>query len=402
MARDEPDPWILAARACEALGQLEDQARFARTAAARPGGLVAPHRRDQLQEQVLATALYRGEPQPGVGIAGHVGALVRRVPAHPLPLDDDAPRLRTIAINLLRAGRGDDLGALLEPRAEEVLPGCAAVLHALLAELGVSVEDDGEPEFILIGGAGRSGTTLFRAMLGAHPRLHCGPEVKLVPVICQLRADWWRSLGPELAEAGIDEPRLDAAVRAFVRALLEGLGAPGQRVAEKTPHNLLHMAYLGRLFPRARFLHVIRDGRAVAASLVQQRWVDPKTGAPLWYCADLPSAARYWRDMILAVHSQAAAVPGRYLEVRYEALVSEPEATMRRVLAFLGERWSPEVLRHHEAGAMLSSRESSTEAVRAAVHGRAVDTWRGRLSEAEVASVEEVAGEVLGALGYVE
>ena len=403
MIRAEPDPWILAARACEALGQLEDQARFLRTARARlEVGFVALHRDTQLREQIQAADLYRGEPRPGDGVTGRVGALVLHVPAETLLAAGVGPRLRIIAKNLLRIGRARDFAALLEPRAEEVLPGCEALMRDLLADLDLDIEDDGEPDFVLIGGAGRSGTTLFRAMLGAHPRLYCGPEVKLIPVVCQLRQDWLRTLGPELAEAGIDEPRLDVAVRAFVRALLENLGAPGQRVAEKTPHNLLHMAYLGRLFPNARFLHILRDGRAVAASLVQQRWLDPHTGAPVWYCADLASAARYWRDLVIAVRQQAPTVPGRYLEVRYEDLVREPEPTLRRVLAFLGERWDPAVLRHHEAGAVLSGRESSSEAVRAAVHGRAVEKWRERVSAQEEAAIVEVAGEVLRGLGYVE
>ncbi|MCB9689969.1 MAG: sulfotransferase [Alphaproteobacteria bacterium] len=94
------------------------------------------------------------------------------------------------------------------------------------------------------------------------------------------------------------------------------------RVAEHTPHNVLHAAWLGRLFPRARFVHLIRDH------------ADPDADADALYRATVVSAAR----------EQAEAIPGRYLEVRQEDLEAAPRATMAQVLAFLGEPWDDAVL----------------------------------------------------------
>ena len=189
-------------------------------------------------------------------------------------------------------------------------------------------------------------------------------------------------------------------MRAFVGQLLVGSAPEGKRVAEKTPHNLLHMGMLGRLYPRARFIHIVRDGRAVSASLVRQRWMDPATQEPIWYCKDLEGASRYWVDVVASVRQQAAQVPGRYLEMRYEDLVQDPRTAMRQVLAFLGEPWSEDVLSHEESQVVLSELEASTAAVRAPVNLLAVNRWRSQLSEHDLSKIDARAGALLERLGY--
>lgn len=395
-----PDPWVIAAEACVLLGELNDMAALLRRALQlRDAGYVNPARHEGLLALCAEAALYEGRPRPGPGVAGALGALAARVPEmEPGPTHPEG--VERIALNLVRCGQPQLLDACFGPRAEALLPGVGARVTQALRAQGIELEDDGEPEFVFIGGAGRSGTTLFRAMLGAHPGVHCGPELKLVPVLCTLREQWQASMGADLAAAGVGEEVLDAAVRAFVSQLLSG-SAPGRtRVAEKTPHNLLHMAYLGRLYPRARFIHLVRDGRAVAASLLRQHWVDPTTGGALWYCKDPEGASRYWVEVVAAIRQQAHTVPGRYLELRYEDLVTEPRAAMRRVLAFLGEPWSEAVLRHEESAVLLSEREASSEAVRAPVHLEAVARWRGQLSQGDLDRMDQRTSAMLERLGY--
>jgi len=271
--------------------------------------------------------------------------------------------------------------------------------RTLLVAMEAVTED--EPSFAFIGGAGRSGTTLFRAMLHAHPRFHCGPEAKLVPMLAQQHEDWQASLGSTLAQAGIDPPLMERALRAYLQTLLTGLGPPGLRVAEKTPHNVAYIALLARIFPRARFIHLLRDGRAVATSLVRQDWTDSATGQPMPYCRDLESAARYWMDVVLRARQQSSHALGRVLELRYEDLVRAPEATMRRALEFLGEPWDAAVLEHDRCSDLvLPAGESSSGEASQAVYSGAVDRWREQLDPSQVASIEAVAGGLLQALGY--
>ena len=406
MAEERPDPWLLAALACEAMGDIAEVGILAKRAMELVDkGFVSHHRTARLAELSAMCGLYEGpvaEAPPSW--AGVVALLSRRpLPAAPAvsPRPSDG-QLRTLVLSLLHADRVDLLETLFEARAEYVVPGITALVREVLATLGISAEDDGEPDYLFIGGAGRSGTTLFRAMLAAHPRIHCGPEAKLVPAMCAMREAWWRSMGRDLQEAGVSPQILDDATRGFLDALMKGLGGDSPRIAEKTPHNVVHTETLARLFPRARFIHVVRDGRAVVASLLEQDWMDPSTGERLAYCQDAGAAADYWATVVSEARRQGAGVPGRYMEVRYEELVSDPRGVMERVLAWLGEPWDERVLEHERAGVALSSREASTPQVVNAVHTASLEKWRRKLSPAQQRVVAERAGRVLRALGYVE
>lgn len=254
---------------------------------------------------------------------------------------------------------------------------------------------------IFIGGVPRSGTTLFRAMLHAHPHLHCGPERKLVAPMVRAHRQWWAAFGSMLPEANVSRDTLEAAGGAWLRELLRRSTPPGLRPAEKTPNVLLFTTELARMLPEARFIHVVRDGRAVAASLVRQDWVDPKTGEPVPYVRNLSAAMSYWRDYILHAGPQLSALRGRCLEVRYERLVRTPEAEMRRVLQFLEEPWHPAVLAHERSDVALPGTEASSAAVGEALHTRAISAWRQRVSPEELASLEAIGGPVLKVLGYL-
>ncbi len=395
-----PDGWTLAARAATKLGCEADASALLKRGLELAGeGFDGPHRRSQLLELRCLNGLLSGVPVAGPGWAGLVGAVASRQPAQDHALRGQEPpggQIEAIVERWLGTGRGDLLEPFLEPRADSLIPGLKRRTLAALRALGVEVTDDGESEFVFIGGAGRSGTTLLRAMVDAHPRMSCGPELKLVPAICALRDQWWSAMGHDLLAAGVDESRLDAAVRAFVSTLLESMIPAGSdsRIAEKTPHNLLHMAMLGRLFPRARFVHVVRDGRAVAASLVRQAWVDPASGEPIWYCKDPASGARYWSQVVQGIRAQAAQVPGRYLEIRYEELVQEPRATLERLLAFLGEAWDDAVLAHHDQ-VRVSTLESSSAAVAQPLTTGAVDRWRQELRAEDLEAIGREVGGLL-------
>ena len=157
-------------------------------------------------------------------------------------------------------------------------------------------------------------------------------------------------MAADLEAAGIGEQQLDGALRGFIAGLLEGASpSKTHRTIETTPHTLLHMDTLARLYPRARFVHVVRDGRDVVGSLLQRDWIDPGTGEKVWCCQDAQAAAEYWVHVVEAIRQQGERFPDRYLEIRYEDLIEHPEAVMRHVMAFLGERWEPGVIEHIQA-----------------------------------------------------
>ena len=197
---------------------------------------------------------------------------------------------------------------------------------------------------IFVGGVGRSGTTLMRLMLDSHSRICCGPELKVLPGIASMyRAfvgPWREQVMNEYCNSSSD---LQGSFRTFIEGLVDNFrrasGKP--RWADKSPENVGCMVTLGEIFPEARFIHMLRDGRDVACSLVTMNWIDHATGRKVDYVETMTAAARHWRETVLFGREQAEdpSLTGRVLEVCYEELVTETAATMRQVLAFLGVEW---------------------------------------------------------------
>jgi hypothetical protein len=257
---------------------------------------------------------------------------------------------------------------------------------------------------IFIGGAGRSGTTLVRMMLDAHPHICCGPELKLLPAI----AEWYQTLTRNFASVMQSYGNTPADVRQRFRDFVEGLVANFRRAsgkprwAEKTPHNVLYMVPLGDIFSDARFLHIVRDGRDVACSLITMDWLNPQTGRKWDYVQNIGNAARYWREIVTLARQQAQhpSLAGRVLEVRYEDLVANTEGTLRRVLQFIGVSWDEAVLSYHTKSRAAEPLESSTPQASKPVQRRALGRWQTEMTAADKVAFKAEAGELLQMLGY--
>jgi len=255
---------------------------------------------------------------------------------------------------------------------------------------------------IFIGGAGRSGTTLLRVILDSHSRIACGPELKVIPCVADLWAEFRTKYAPFLAESRMGESEVDEIFRGFIVNLLEPLRRyEGKaRVAEKSPNNVFYFTHLHRIFPDARFLHMLRDGRDVVASLLTMRWTTPE-GAPVDYTRDARLAARYWARAVRAGRefAQETAGASHYREIRYEELVTRPESYLRALFAYLEEAWEPAVMRYHEHPRALGG-ESSAEQVTRAIHGDSMGRWQRELTRDERAAVKDEIGALLIELGY--
>jgi hypothetical protein len=250
---------------------------------------------------------------------------------------------------------------------------------------------------IFIGGQRRSGTTLMLTMLNRHPHIASVPQEshflqdERFELFFRDLLEWHSKRFEQL---GITPSELDRAVA----ALIDRLFMPHQvdkgalRWLEKTPRNILRIDYLFRLFPDAQFIHMIRDPRDTLFSMKQRTLVD----RPGWVKFTAKKTAREWVACI-AAGLPWRAHPARYLEVRYEQLAQEPEAEMRRVLAFLGEPWFPAVLDAPAAPAQDAHRGQNEERP---VFSTSIGGWRKGLSTAEVARIRSIAGETMALLGY--
>nr|KAG5707044.1 hypothetical protein BaRGS_019649 [Batillaria attramentaria] len=128
-------------------------------------------------------------------------------------------------------------------------------------------------EIIFIGGMPRSGTTLMRVMLDAHPDVRCGEETRVIPRILGMRTQWERAPVEKkrLEAAGVTGEVLDSAVRAFILEIVAKHGEAAPRLCNKDPFTLKSAIYLSQQFPRSKFILMIRDGRAVVHSIITRK-----------------------------------------------------------------------------------------------------------------------------------
>lgn len=240
---------------------------------------------------------------------------------------------------------------------------------------------------IIIGGCGRSGTTLLRVMLDCHAEVMCGPESSILTGDYSLRrvASYYDERPMRLAvERQILPPR--QFVSSFFHRQARKAGK--SRWAEKTPSNVRHLPRIFGMFPEAQFVHVIRDGRDVACSL---RNHPPGETNPITVCiarwiVDVHAGLR-WRD------------DPRYTEVYYEDLVDDPERELRRLLGFLDVPWDAAVLRHSERDHDVTRFAAAANAAEP-ISDASVGRWRRDLPARELQAVEAVAADLLSDLGY--
>ncbi|XP_061558657.1 tyrosylprotein sulfotransferase 1, like isoform X2 [Phycodurus eques] len=255
---------------------------------------------------------------------------------------------------------------------------------------------------IFIGGFPRSGTTLMRVMLDAHRAVRCGEETRVIPRLLTMRASWSRSVKERirLDEAGVTDRVLDSAVRAFLLEVIVGHGEPAPRLCNKDPFALKSLTYLAHIFPKSKFVLMVRDGRASIHSVISRKVTI--SGFDLNNPRDCLSK---WSNAVETMFNQCvAAGPERCLPVRYEHLVLQPEREMRKLLRFLELQWDAAVLHHEEligkaGGVSLSKVERSTDQVVKPVNTDALAKWVGRIPEDVVEHMAEVAP-MLARLGY--
>jgi hypothetical protein len=199
-----------------------------------------------------------------------------------------------------------------------------------------------QEKLIFLVSAPRSGSTLLERMLGAHSEIAGGPEPHLITPLAHLgyyeRVDE-APYDPVISQRGIRElvaglPGGEEDFLAACRAYADHLyarwleNAPGRsRVLDKTPAYALVLPFLARLYPEARYVVLTRSPLAVLSSYANS-----------FYDGDFEVANRH--NPVLERYVPAIArflrdAPAPLVHVRYEPLVEDPAATLRRVFEFL-------------------------------------------------------------------
>lgn len=268
---------------------------------------------------------------------------------------------------------------------------------------------------IFVVGAPRSGTTMLRLMLNAHPRIAIPFESDFIPKFYRKLGEYGDLTARENIEHLLDDIgkqsfvtrggliRDKAAVLArnprsyseLITAIYETYAEANRKIrwGDKDPDNVIEMDVLWNLFPGCRIVHIVRDGRGVANSLRTLEWGS----------RNLVKLARDWSWRVTLAHKMGMMLgPGYYHEVRYEDLVRSPEAVLRGICKFVGEPFDREMLAYHKnAGAAMpdSSLKFHSSSIQSPDPAK-VAAWQREMSVADRALFEEVAGATLEEFGY--
>ena len=290
--------------------------------------------------------------------------------------------------------------------------------------------------YLFIVGCARSGTTLLQRIINAHGRIAITPEShwicrlfeqgtgltpeglvtpELIPLLIQ-------DLSPRFARLSIGQEELlrllvsDRAAHyaSFVSGIFDLYGkAKGKDlVGNKTPGFVRKIHTLQRLWPQARIVHLIRDGRDVCLSMLTRPLNNVGRGPLYTWAQDPTTTAALWWEWSVKLGRQAgnSLGSGLYYEMRYESLVAQPAEECAALCAFLGVTFEERMLRFHEgrkrsvppSDAKLawlpSAGDKSEFRLRPITAG--LRDFRSQMSHADVEKFEAAAGELLDVLGY--
>jgi hypothetical protein len=261
---------------------------------------------------------------------------------------------------------------------------------------------------LFIGGCSRSGTTLLGAILGAHSACICPPESHFkIGVLRSCRSEndeinpqaalrfirmhwrfklWNIDIDPDKAPDSSYVELLEWLVEQFA----ESRGVTGHIWVDHTPDNINYAPALLRLFPQAKIIHIIRDGRAVANSILPLDW-GPNT---------IIKAANWWQEMVRDGLALEDLLPSNQIvRVRYEDLVREPEQVMQALCTALELTYEPTMLQADgfqppgytaSQHTMIGKRPDPSRATR----------WKSTLTPRQIEIFESIAADMLTQLGY--
>jgi hypothetical protein len=277
--------------------------------------------------------------------------------------------------------------------------------------------------YLFIVGSPRSGTTLLRRILDAHSQIAILPESPWIVEFYKKRTGLTleglvtRDLVPKLIEhpkfrfLDVSDQELEHLVEAcvstgyalFISRFFEHCGRRrGKRlVGDKTPDFVRQIRILHALWPRMKFVHLIRDGRDVCLSVLNWKRKVARLAElfTTWQEDPVSTAALCWERDTVSGRTQGRLLgPELYYEIRYESLVTRPEEEIERLCSFLKLSYEPAMLQFHQGRTVFEPGLSPKDAWLPITP--ALRDWKSQMPRDDVERFEAAAGGLLDELGY--
>jgi len=271
-----------------------------------------------------------------------------------------------------------------------------------------------KPIFII--SAPRSGSTLMRLILDAHPRIGIPSPAWLYEMVRpylysygdltneqNLHAlaedilaapsikDFTSQLTADEMVAESNDPSFAGLYDALHRKYVRDTGK--SRWGEKTPRNCFWMDEIKSDYPDAQFVHIIRDGRDMAIDIADSR---------LWPYS-LYSGAQMWDMFVSAAQESGAELDSNsYYEIHYEKLCADPEGELKKLCDFLGEDFSPQMLSHHQSDSAKSwgGGDALHASILKPITTDYCEMYKTRLSDSDCEAIEALIGTRLKSWNY--
>ena len=268
-----------------------------------------------------------------------------------------------------------------------------------------------DKQYLFIIGSPKSGTTWLQIMIGAHPLVCTTVELTLYS---RYTAPWikaWKGEADSIKRGrwnqGLPflwtEDEFYDFLREFIGKVYERVVATNPQathILDKHPGYSMYVEDINKILPNARFIHIIRDGRDVAGSMVAAR---KKIG---YGTGTISESSAAWQEHIWAAR-KARQYHGRYLEVRYEDLLTTGVDTLKTVFDFCGLSISIEdiaaIVDAHQFEKMKAKRQSADQRVKtnaASYRKGKAGSWQEDMDPMQRYLFDEIAGDLLHELGY--
>ena len=274
------------------------------------------------------------------------------------------------------------------------------------------------PFFII--GSGRSGNTLLRSILSGNSDVSIPPESYRIPFAIKkfhiFNNRDWEDIVPQVLKEFEDckefytweiditdaQKRLEniADSKRTLSNIFDELfctytekHSPGSKIwGDKTPMNTLYLDWIGTVFPRSKFIHIIRDGRDVASSYLKMERYDT-----------ILEAANRWINSIESAQSFGSKIKENYIEIRYEELVTKPEEVIKDTCDFLDIDYDSKMLDHTKQVKKLGDTDKEHHSnLSKPISSDSVGKWRNNLSESDQESITKLLHKHLQRLGYAD